>query len=698
MKLQSERGYMEWGTAGQLRVIGLNGEITPLLTGEAPLMEVALPLPDYPAHRARPAVMRVGGEPAGEGVSISAAVVASPVGQFPVRTEVECRALPGGSFALRARVTNESAETIVQVFFPNLEGLRPTGPAGEEALRLGRNRKLLRPYTDLVITDQAASFLDLYRKTYFEYGGFDFCMKWFDLGNDQRGLTVYSHDVSADAQGLYVEKERDAERVRVAWAHYPYIAPGESWESPEFVLLPHEGNWQVGALPYREFVKQALPPAPSSPYLDGALGLRTVWSSYAYRGRRPIRFCDLPAVAADAVRHGARDISVWGWCEDYMELPYRLRPELGSEMDLRQAIEQCKALGANLSPFISVRAISPRKAPDEWLEHDAQGYPRLQSWSYHPDFVPVFNPPFSDSYVSAMVCGASAGWREAYLAGAAQLADWGFGSAGFDQTFVISCCFNKAHDHKPQQTGGAFHATLQEGIEIGRRADPDGTFSGEFFGDVLQTYQQYTWDWFTMNPEVAAPFRFVFPRYRIGFLVDRSLRWLIEGFTHGMFLNFFPEGGHGMIGTDEVFSRHVQALAVLRRQYAPFFERGEYYGSAPVVWAGTGRPAGDSSGLSVGALYDGADRPDATSFKAPVAALYAHGDELLLIVANPHAEPVTAACSIDLIATGRREKAWRVWEHDGQEGSAAGGEAFAFSRTLAPHQLALLRFTPERVQ
>src|SRR5438067_5904628 len=118
----------------------------------------------------------------------------------------------------------------------------------------------------------------------------------------------------------------------------------------------------------------------------------------------------------------------------------------------------------------------------------------------------------------------------------------------------------------------------------GRGVDGDATLSGEMFSDVSQTFQHYNWDWAggVTTPAEFEVFRHVFPRYRAGFLVDRSKHWLIEALVRGMMINFLPDGGEGLIERDEQFSALVKILARYRLQYARFFEEGEYLGSGPI--------------------------------------------------------------------------------------------------------------------
>ena len=151
------------------------------------------------------------------------------------------------------------------------------------------------------------------------------------------------------------------------------------------------------------------------------------------------------------------------------------------------------------------------------------------------------------------------------------------------------------------------YALGRQVLRDGQKIDPQASFSGEFYNDVSQTFQHYNWDWITGSNSLGdlEPFRFVFPHFRLGLLVDRSRRWLLEGFTRGLFLNFLPEGGEGLIDADAEFSNLVLRLAEARRRFSRFFEEGDYLGTNRV-------PGGQE-----------------------IAALYRNETEWLLIVANP---------------------------------------------------------------
>lgn len=629
------------------------------------LFELALPLEDYATHRLRldgsqklPTITQRGHQ-----ITMVYPALISDQGEYAVEATLRISSLQDGSYSLQLTLVNRTPYTIPQVSFPDLDGLAPTGAAEDETLWMGKGR--LKPYVEMTVPDGQVSFYDLHRKRYYGYQGFNLCMKWCDLGNSQQGLTLFSKDLGPDMQGLHVEKAAEVDRLRLTWVHYPYIEPGETWISSEFVIYPHRENWLEGARLYKAFIAPVLPPARPSKYLVDTMGVQTYWfPTETFDKELGLRYRDLPKLAEDALKHGVREISLWSWTNCYFEFPYRLNPLLGTEEELMEAVARCREMGVNLAPFVSVRGIRPWTGPEDWFEQDPQGYRRFQSWTYSRNFMPPFNPLYNESMVSAMACPASRGWGEAYVEGMRQLARWGFSSLGFDQIFPNSC-FNKDHDHKPQQTGREFHRYLREAIAEGEKVDPDSTFSGEFSTEVTQTFQQYNWDWYSGGSgwpvEVFMPWRYVFPRFHLCMLVDRSLRWLLEAFTHGLSINFLPEAGHGLIGDDAEFSAKVQQLAAARRRYSRFFEAGEYYGSA---------------------LLEG---------QYPVAALYEHQSEFLLILTNSRAEAkkVDVRLLLERVAPGRDCSQLTIYDIKGRPRRArqANGDGLTLQLKLAGYEM-----------
>ena len=507
---------------------------------------------------------------------------------------------------MRLHVVNHSPYVIPQILFPHLTGLMPTGDPKHEELHLGRSVK--QPHVGMQSSDGAASFYELYRRWYFIYGMQEWCMKWFRIGNSHRGLSVFSDDLDVPLQGLYVEREKRAPKLTISWAHYPHIETGDSWMSPEFTVQPHAGDWRVGIEQYKAYTSANLPTVKPTHYLQDSLGARSLYfSTYLYDSDPNFRYRDLPVAARDAKAHGLKELICWFLFDSYFELPMKLNPKLGTEAELKQAIAECRQMGVNIVPFVSCRSLKTRTAPKEWFETDEHGNRRNQAWSYSLNFVPTFNPPYCNRDESAFICPATTGYQQAFAEGCAALHRLGFSSICFDQLFADRLCYAANHHHRPQELLKPLYALSKQILHAGQLIDPHASFSGEFYNDVSQTFQHYNWDWITgANPlNDLEPFRYVFPHFRLGLLVDRSRRWLLEGFTRGLFLNFLPEGGEGLIDGDAEFSDLVKRLADARKRFSRFFEHGDYLGTNHIQGG------------------------------QEIAALYRNETEWLLIVANP---------------------------------------------------------------
>jgi hypothetical protein len=242
---------------------------------------------------------------------------------------------------------------------------------------------------------------------------------------------------------------------------------------------------------------------------------------------------------------------------------------------------------------------------------DDRGNRRTQHFSYSLGFVPPFNPPYCNRDESAFACPAVEGYRKAFMDACRELHALGFSSVCYDQLFADRLCYGD-HGHAPQALAGALYDLVRDVHREGQKIDPEASLSGEFFNDVSQTFQHYNWDWVsgTEPLDEYEAFRFAFPRYRMGLLVDRSKRWLLEGFCRGLMVNFLPDGAEGLIGRDAAFSELAKKLAAARKTYSRFFE-GDYFGTQDVAGA-----------------------------PGVISSLYHAGKEWLLIVANVSDKPV----------------------------------------------------------
>ena len=203
--------------------------------------------------------------------------------------------------------------------------------SGSDETRLRLSRGTVWPLRQLAMRPDDASFLETPLQRYYGYGAFEFSMKWLDYGDSRGGLTLYSRDRRYAAQGLLLERpDRSRDEFALRWLHHPTIAPGDTWDSGDYVLVLHEGGWHTGARAFQEFAAAAYP-HDAPPHIREALGIRSVWPAIRHA---PVNFTidELPRYAEELADPdlGLAELCVWHWWEKN-GLPIVMNPRLGTE-------------------------------------------------------------------------------------------------------------------------------------------------------------------------------------------------------------------------------------------------------------------------------------------------------------------------------------------------------------------------------
>jgi len=175
-----------------------------------------------------------------------------------VSATVTLKAAPDGeSIVMTCRVENHSPHRVRQVLFPDLLGLVSLGELAKTEFRTGP--VLTRPFVELArpATDRFYAV----NPTFAEYAstGKESTMagRWLDLGGPGGGLSLFPKRHAWDTGPIvmlqYWEVNR---RLRLMCVHYVELAQGAVWESGEFWLTPHEGDWSKGIRPYRAWLQE----------------------------------------------------------------------------------------------------------------------------------------------------------------------------------------------------------------------------------------------------------------------------------------------------------------------------------------------------------------------------------------------------------------------------------------------------------
>lgn len=593
------------------------------------LVRIAAPLADYPSHyvelgtHGAPAIREQPGS-----VTLVHERLKTRYADLAIRVEVDIEARPEG-LVLRARIDNGSDLRLPQVAFPQLLGLLPVG--GIDGTRVRMSRGVIHPLRDLSMSPDDATFLDIPLQRYYGYGAFENSMKWLDFGAASAGgLTLYGRDPRYSAQGLLVERPgRAAETTDLRWIHMPIIEPGESWQSGDFVLLLHPGDWHAGARAFAEFARPTYPyNAPQ--HIRDALAIRSMWAA--------VRNADKPEGGLDRIVEIAREVAapelgvaelvVWHWWQKN-GLPLILDPRLGTEDDLSATLARCRELGVPVSLFVSHHLLRDTdETPPEWRHLNAALQPVQDDWTYGRDFLPRWRVPFMGTHAMMRGSALARGWRETALAAYEHLLDLGATSICFDQFWSwFEPNFSSHRDARPDAEGDRlleFGSAAQAAI---RRRNPNGTFSGEMPSEMKVPVLDYTWEW--RNAEELdddAPFRVVFPAVRLNGNVNEHPRGALHGFAEGGLINIMPGNMHSFRLADcPDLRRTIVELAALRRRFLRYFTHGEFR------------------------------HTEGVSAERCLARAYSDGDDILLVIVNPTDQPVRASASVDPTAWGGSE-------------------------------------------
>lgn len=654
-------------TGSILRATGANG--VEFIGGSASrgLLRLSAPMAEYPSHYVE---LGIHGAPEVEvdadGIRMTYQRLKSRHADLDIQVEVTLRPRPEG-LVLRARVINNSALRLPQVAFPQLLGLLPVGD--RNATRIRMSRGTVHPLRDITMRPDDATFLDIPLQRYYGYGAFEFSMKWIDYGSAAGGLTLYGRDPRYATQALLVERPgRTAETVETRWIHMPLIDPGETWDSGDFVLLMHEGDWHAGARAFAEFARPAYPYNAPQPIRE-ALAIRSIWAA--------VRNADAPdggiGRIADYAQEltdkdlGVAELVVWHWWRKN-GLPILLDPRMGTEDDLAAALDKCREMGVPVSLFVSHHLLRDSdETPPEWRHLNAALQAVQDDWTYGRDFLPRWRVPFVGTHAMMRGSALAPGWREEALREYSHLLDLGATSICFDQFWSwFEPNFSPNRDARADAEGDRlleFGRTAQEMI---RQRNPLGTFSGEMPSEMKVPVLDYTWEW--RNAEELdddAPFRVVFPQVRLNANVNEHPRGALYGFAEGGLINLMPGNMHSFKLADcQDLVETVKQLAALRRRFLDYFTEGEFR------------------------------HVEGVTVEKGMARAYSLGEKVLLVVANPGDTAVQATVSVDPTSWGGspEPRMARLFNQKGEElPSAVHGP---FTVDLEPDTLAVLELVP----
>lgn len=492
----------------------------------------------------------------------------------------------GRSISMKCRVENHSARPVGQVLFPDFYGLLPVG--GEEGTFLRSPGFVRRPFLDVKMTlypefyalDDRTRPIDT-RDTYVYTGGRGvgngdrMVGRWLDYGSLKGGISIFPAvwTGAPETQVRIIRLEKDP-NVRLMHVHDSPIPPGESWESPEYVLTPHREGWAKGIEPYREFVQAHVKrqfPVPE--HVRQGLGYRSVFMSRWYPADgeqdRSFTFSELPALARECKENGIDQMVVWHWFRHFIlpiTPPYA---NLGTPEELSAALKQCRDLGVEVSLVLSITSISEPTATRYGLKVGGLG------WTYHPEMIPRFNPPYTSGRATTHAKVTDPRWQEDVLSSVRLVYD----------RYTHSITWDQAHPGTEKM-----FSTFLPWV---KQKDPRATFSAEVTNsaELAAEYLDFTWNWelgsyhhhgMTAYRDLRG-FTASFPAPRLSYNINRNAQHIKWAFMDNRYVNIMPSKPDGANGTAWIrdypeLGQVLKTCASLRRQFLPYFTEGTLIG------------------------------------------------------------------------------------------------------------------------
>ncbi len=494
--------------------------------------------------------------------------------------------LPAGASEARfsAEIRNASPYRVHELWFPCLGGRR--GKPGQ---------------TRDVITTSLWTERDIYArlaasgKSTHTFGhhhlrmslGAAHLLPLMDLSDDSGGLSYIKYEERPSPHVLVLESlpyERYEPCVTWAWATGVFVEPGQTWESCEFGVGVHEGDWHETADRFRQWLAGWWRPCDTPPALREKIGLLHI-HTHGFSGERHHEFAELPAIAQDARRYGVHDLMVWDntasvYCRpdrgDFWEMPAARKREL------KQALAEVKRGGTAVSAFVNWRlACEYNRTWDQLRPLVQEGLFGVGLFGFPCGTLDGgrYGDPGYEMGSHAVCCGA-----DGYLPYARKVLrrtlSLGFDVIAADQAAEWNYCLSREHGHaSPWEAWERTYNWFAEVTRTTRRRSPDAYTIAEL-PDLYNTQHiDLWWHWYWREGGGAnAPlFRYVLPSMIPCWCVDENQREMVaEAFAVGAFMAIATRDMAGLLSDAPDLAAQIARLAELRRATAPFVSHGQF--------------------------------------------------------------------------------------------------------------------------
>ena len=292
-------------------------------------------------------------------------------------------------------------------------------------------------------------------------------MQWLLLQDGKRCLYFSGRDDQFMVGNMTVigSNERD---ICVEFSKWAFAAPGETWESPSFLLWFYEGVWQQAAEEYRRWADNWCHPIPVRGWMHTMTGFCLVINRQQY-GDTVWSYRDIPKLYDIAQEHGCDTLGLFGWFEtghDNFYPDLTVSESMGGEAALREGIRQVHEKGGRVVLYYQGHLIdvnTPYFQSGKGLYAAGKNHVGHPYYEHYCKFSQSEFNRYYGGRTFATACPACREWQDLM----AEKAEWiyGLGADGvlFDQVGGMSPnpCFDENHGHtKPSLSFGLGRVAL----------------------------------------------------------------------------------------------------------------------------------------------------------------------------------------------------------------------------------------------
>ncbi len=283
-------------------------------------------------------------------------------------------------------------------------------------------------------------------------------MLYTDLFDEKENMGVYMtcRNQNFLLKGIHAETFGDLKPgIGLSILHFPCIQTGKTWKSETCIVALHEGDWHFAADDYRTY-RNSLPTQNTSVFhpkwFEQSPGLVAHYD-FQYQGGGIVhRFSDIERLYDEAKAMGMHHLLLSGWHIDGFDngFPmYRPNPNLGTEEELKTAIQHVKAQGGHIAFYINSRLCNTKY--EEKKELMDQSTIMLQNKQLKIEQYGAFDCTF------ACLCNQTKAWQEELTHTVDYLTNViGADSMYLDQLAMASgeLCYHPAHKEHQNNPAG----------------------------------------------------------------------------------------------------------------------------------------------------------------------------------------------------------------------------------------------------